>query len=122
MPSSTIYHSLDLFDGAATIGAIQMNSALTFDTALSVDQVNGLATYPRHFWADVTLMWRQIEHLALFLDHLEYYCDGILLERARHLADRPSPSKRDLQIQGVELILKERQFRQSFYSPRLKQL
>jgi|GEM_PF-6512677 len=118
MPSPTIYHSLDLYDQAATIGAVDMRAAMTVDTAVRVESTTGWSTYGHHFWPDVTLMWRQIEHLAHFLDHLEFYCDGILLERARHLANRPSPSPGDLQV--VELILKERQFRQSFYSPRFQ--
>ncbi len=118
MMKPTIYHSLDLFDGATTIGAVQMSNALTFDTALNTGQDDGLILHPRHFWPDVALLWRQIEHLALFLDHLEFHIEALLQERALYLADRPSPSARDLRLQGVELILKERQFRQSFYRPR----
>lgn len=115
MPSPTIYHSLDLFDGAATIGAVDMRAAMTVDTALQVEQTMGWSTFGHHFWPDVTLIWRQIEHLRLFLHHVGYYRDDLIFARARSLADRPSPSPLDLQ--AVEFILQERQFRQSFYPP-----
>lgn len=118
MPKPTIFHSLDLFRGGATIGAVDMRSALTVDYPLAIDEETNLSLYPHHYWPDVVLLWRQMNQLAHFLDHIEHYCEELIRLRAHCLESYPSPSRGDLH--GIEEILRARERRQSFYTPGIK--
>lgn len=113
---SMIYHSLDLFRGAATHGRVDMRTSLTRDVSIATDPVSLLGLYLPHTWPDVSLLWRDVRELERFFAHIEEIAELLVQLRVHYQVRYPPPSSLDLH--HVESILRNRERRQSFHGIR----